>query len=73
MNALRIIAIVLIIAGGAGLAFGSFSYTQEKTAFKAGPLELKVQDKETFAIPAWASGGAIVLGVVLLLVGARKR
>jgi len=73
MNALRIIAIILIIAGAAGLAFGSFSYTEEKTAFKAGPLELKVQDKETVAIPAWAGGGAIVLGVVLLLVGGRKR
>jgi len=73
MNPLRIIAIILIIAGAAGLAFGSFSYTEEKTAFKAGPLELKVQDKETVAIPVWAGGGAIVLGVVLLLVGGRKR
>lgn len=73
MNALRIIAIVLIIAGGAGLVFGGFSYTQERTALKAGPLEVKVQDRENVAIPMWASGGVIVLGVVLLLVGARKR
>jgi hypothetical protein len=73
MTALRLIAIVLVLAGGAGLAFGGFSYTQERTAFKAGPLELKVQDKETVAVPVWASGGAMALGVVLLLVGGRKR
>jgi TRAP-type C4-dicarboxylate transport system permease small subunit len=73
MTAVRIVAIVLILAGGAGLVFGGFSYTQEKTALKAGPLELKVQDKETVAIPMWASGGALALGVVLLLVGGRKR
>ncbi|MGL6291124.1 MAG: hypothetical protein ACRC2H_10585 [Silanimonas sp.] len=72
MNAVRIIAIVLIVAGGAGLVFGGFSYTQERTALKAGPLELKVQDKETVAIPTWVSGGAIALGVVLLLAGGRK-
>lgn len=70
---LRLIAILFIVAGGLALAFGSFSYTQEKTALKAGPLELKVQDKETVAIPPWAGGGAIAVGVVLLLIGGRKR
>lgn len=70
---LRIIGIVLIVGGAVALGVGSFSYTQEKTALKAGPLELKVQDKETIAIPPWASGGAIALGVVLLIVAGRKR
>lgn len=73
MTAVRIIAIVLIIAGGLALAFGGFSYTQERTALKAGPLELKVQDKESVAIPTWAGGGAVALGVLLLVVGGRKR
>lgn len=73
MSPLRIFAIVLIVAGGLALGFGTFTYTQEKTAFKAGPIELKVQDKETVAIPTWAGGGALALGVVLLLVSGRKR
>lgn len=72
MTAVRLIALVLIIAGGLALAFGGFSYTQERTALKAGPLELKVQDKETVAVPTWVGGGAIALGV-LLAVGGRKR
>ena len=73
MVALRILAVLLVIAGGWALADGSFSYTREKTALKAGPLELKVQDKETVTLPPWAGGGAVALGVVLLLVGGRKR
>lgn len=52
---------MLILAVGAGLVLGSFSWTEEKTAFKAGPLELKVQDEQSIAIPMWASGGAIAM------------
>jgi lipid-binding SYLF domain-containing protein len=35
MNVVKILAIVLIVAGGLGLAYGSFSYTKEthKAAF----------------------------------------
>ena len=36
MNPTRIIAIVLIVAGGFGLAYGGFNYTKESTAIKLG-------------------------------------
>jgi hypothetical protein len=32
-----------------------------------GPIEAKVKEKETMAIPKWASVGAIAVGVFLLL------
>ena len=69
MNLTRIVAIVLIVAGVAGLAVREFSYTKEETQAKIGTFELKVQNKETISVPVWASVGAIVAGVVLLLVG----
>jgi len=72
MNATRIIAIVLIVAGILGLVYGGFSYTKEETQAKLGPFELKVRDKETVNVPLWASIGAIVVGGVLLFVGGRK-
>ena len=72
MNATRIIAVVLIVAGILGLVYGGFSYTKEETQAKLGPFELKVKDKETVSIPLWASIGAIVVGGVLLFVGGRK-
>ena len=72
MNAIRIAAIALIVAGVLGLAYGSFSYTKDTHQAKLGPLELKVQERETVNIPVWAGGGAIVAGAVLLVLGSRK-
>ena len=72
MNAIKMIGVVLIVAGVLGLAYGSFSFTKETHEAKIGPLELQVKDKETVNIPAWASVGAIVIGAVLLLVPLKR-
>jgi hypothetical protein len=72
MNAIRIVAIVLIAAGVLGLAYGSFTYTKETHEAKLGTLELSVKDRETVNIPVWAGVGAIAIGGALLLVGGRK-
>jgi uncharacterized membrane protein YidH (DUF202 family) len=72
MNPTKIIAIVLITAGCLGLAYGGFSYTKETSAVKLGPLELKVQEKETVSVPLIISAGAIVVGVILLVGVGRK-
>lgn len=68
MNAVRIMAIVLIVAGVLGLAYGGFSYTKDTQEVKLGPLELSVKNKETVNIPIWAGVGAIAAGVLLLIV-----
>lgn len=73
MTVTRIIGILLIIAGTAGLIYGGFSFTKETHEAKLGPLELEVQEKENVAIPTWAGTGAIGVGVILLLVGGRRR
>ncbi len=67
MNAIKILAIVLIVAGALGLGYGSFSYTKESHEAKLGPIELSVKDKETVNIPVWAGVAAIVAGALLLL------
>jgi hypothetical protein len=72
MNANRLIAIVLIVAGALGLAYGGFSYTKETHQAKLGPLELSVKETQTVNIPLWAGIGAIVAGGLLLVLGARK-
>jgi hypothetical protein len=72
VNATRLAAIALIVAGVLGLVYGSFSYTKETHEAKVGPLELVVKDKETVNVPVWAGVGAIVIGGGLLLLGGRK-
>jgi uncharacterized membrane protein YidH (DUF202 family) len=73
MSGLKIAAIVLILAGALALAYGGFSYTKDTHDVKLGPIELSVEEKKRVNIPVWAGIGAIVVGVVLLAGGARKR
>ena len=72
MNGSKLAAILLIIAGAIGLAIGSFSYTKKSEAVKLGPIELSVKEKETVNIPIWLGDGAVLLGVLLLVVGNKK-
>lgn len=72
MNSTRIVAIVLVVVGILGLAYGGFSYDKETVGAKLGPLELKVTEKKTVNVPMWAGIGAIVAGGLLLALGSRK-
>ena len=68
MNGSKFAALLLIIAGVLSLAYGGFTYTKETHETKLGPIELTVKDKETVNIPVWAGAGAIIAGVMLLVV-----
>jgi hypothetical protein len=69
----KIIGVLLVVAGTLGLIYGSFSYTKDTKEAQVGPLKFTVQQKEAINVPVWAGAGAIALGVVLLLVGGRKK
>ena len=73
MSPLKIVGIVLIVAGGLALAFGGFSFTKETHQAKIGPIELSVKEKERVNLPQWGGLGAIGLGIVLLVVGANRK
>jgi multidrug transporter EmrE-like cation transporter len=73
VNSIKIVAIVLIVAGVLGLAYGGFSYTKDTTAVKVGPIELSVKEKETVNVPVWVGIGAIIVGGALLIFGSKKR
>jgi hypothetical protein len=72
MDKLRIVGVVLVIAGALGLAYGSFSYTKQRTEAKIGPIEVTVAEKETVNVPQWAGVGAVVAGAALLLAGWKR-
>jgi small neutral amino acid transporter SnatA (MarC family) len=73
MNAMRLAAIVLMVAGGLALAYGGFSYTQETTAVKFGPLQISVKERRPVNVPFWAGAGTLAAGVLLMLyAGSRK-
>ncbi len=66
------VAVVLVVLGILGLAYGGFSYTSETHKADVGSLHLSVDETKHVNIPVWAGIGAIVLGGVLLVTG-RKR
>ncbi len=68
----KILAVVLIVAGVAGLAYKSFTVPGEKKGVQIGSLDLSVQKKERVEVPTWAGIAAIAVGAGLLLVGRRK-
>ena len=72
MKLVRIVGVLLIVAGVLGVVFNSFSFTKETHELKLGPIELSVKEKQAVDIPVWASVGAIVVGGVLLVFGNRK-
>ena len=72
MNAMKIAAIALIVAGALALAYGGFSYTKKTTAVDFGPLQLQVKEKKTVNVPVWAGIAAIVVGGLLLVSGGKR-
>jgi drug/metabolite transporter (DMT)-like permease len=73
MGPIKIVGILLIVAGVLALAFGGFSYTKETHGAKLGPIELSVKEKEQVNVPMWAGIAAIVVGGVLLVAGGRRK
>lgn len=67
MNGSKFAALMLIVAGVLGLAYGGFTYTKETHETKIGPVELTVKDKETVNIPVWLGAGTLIAGVLLLV------
>lgn len=71
MEIQKIAAILLLVAGALGLAYGGFSYTKETHQADVGPVHFSVDEKQRVNVPVWAGVSALVVGG-LLLVGGKK-
>lgn len=72
MSSLRLVAIVLLIGGVLGVAYGGFSYTKNTHDVKLGPVELAVKEKERVNIPLWVGIAAIAAGGIMFGMGSRR-
>jgi hypothetical protein len=64
---MKILAVILIVAGLAGLIYGGFTWTERDTVIDAGPLEITTEDRERLPIPPIAGGLLLVAGIALLV------
>jgi len=71
VSGMRIVGIILIVLGIAGVAYGGFSWTRQKTVLDAGPVTVKTDKRESLPIPPIVGGICLVGGVVLVVTAKR--
>ena len=69
---MKIVAIVLIVAGILALAYGGFTYKKETHDARIGPVEIAVTEKKQMEVPVWAGVAMIVVGAGLLVASRKK-
>jgi hypothetical protein len=69
MRAVQIIGAILI-AGGLYALIKSPTYSSDKSLFKVGQVEAKLQ--QDHEIPPWVGGVVLAAGLVLVIAGARR-
>ncbi|MGE3489221.1 MAG: DUF3185 domain-containing protein [Vicinamibacterales bacterium] len=63
----KVIGVILIVLGVAGLAYGGLSWTSRETIVDAGPIEITADQKESLPLPPIVGGLMLVAGVVLVM------
>ena len=69
MNGLTLCGVALVLLGLIGFAIPIFTTQQTKEVAKVGDLKLQATESTTHVVPPILSGGALVLGVVLIGAG----
>jgi hypothetical protein len=68
----RLLGIALIILGVVAFAYQGITYTTQEKVLDIGPIKATVEKEKTIPLPPLVGGAALIGGIVLLLVGARK-
>jgi hypothetical protein len=69
---MKIVGVVLILAGILALAYGGFSYTTHKRAVDMGPLQIETARKHQVFLPPVLGISSIVVGGALLFLTRSK-
>lgn len=67
------VGILLIVLGGLVLAYQGFDYTHQEKVLDLGPIHATREDHERVSIPPILGGLALVGGIVLVVVGTKKK
>jgi uncharacterized membrane protein len=72
MKPISLVGILLVVLGALALAYQGITYTHREKVLDLGPIHATEDKKEQIPIPPILGGLALVGGVALLVVGARK-
>ena len=72
MKLMTIVGIVFIVIGVVALAYQGISYTTREPIAYIGPVEVAKETRRTLPLPPLLGGLALVGGIVLVIVGAKR-
>jgi uncharacterized membrane protein len=72
MKTATLVGIALIVLGLVVFAYQGITYTTQEKVIDLGPLQATVDKERTIPLPPIAGGLALVGGIVLVIVGARR-
>jgi uncharacterized membrane protein len=72
INPITLIGIALILLGIVAFAYQGITYTSREKIIDIGPLQATAESKKTIPLSPFLGGLALVGGIVLVVVGAKK-
>ena len=72
MKPITWLGILLVILGALALAYQGFNYTRQEQVLDVGPIHATAERHERVSIPPLLGGLALVGGVALLVLGAKR-
>lgn len=72
MKSATMMGVVLIVLGVVALAYQGITYTTREKVIDIGPIEATAETEKTIPLSPVLGGLALVGGIVLVVVGARK-
>jgi hypothetical protein len=64
--------LLLVVLGALALVYHGFNYTRQEKILDVGPIHATAEEHNHVSIPPALGGLALVGGIVLLVVGAKK-
>lgn len=72
MKPITWLGILLVILGALAIAYQGFNYTRQEKVLDVGPIHATAERHERVSIPPLLGGLALVGGIALLVVGAKR-
>jgi uncharacterized membrane protein len=70
---LMIVGMVLMLLGIAAVLHPTYTYHQQQQVAKIGAFQATVDEEKTAQIPVAATAALLVVGLILVVVGARRK
>ncbi|HET9843419.1 MAG TPA: hypothetical protein VFP93_02015, partial [Gammaproteobacteria bacterium] len=70
---LTFIGIAFLILGVISLGYQGFTYTQEEKVAEIGSFKVTEQKEKSIPIPPIVGGVSIIIGIILVIQGSRKK